>query len=75
MRNLRPFFIVGPPLLALLLCACGNKGDLVKPNPSTLPPPTSTPEPNASDAVHPAPAAQPAQPVPTPEPPQDSDGP
>ena len=31
-------------LLASLLAGCGNKGDLVRPIPSTLPPPTATPE-------------------------------
>jgi predicted small lipoprotein YifL len=31
-------------LLASTLSACGNKGDLVRPIPSTLPSQTSTPE-------------------------------
>jgi predicted small lipoprotein YifL len=44
-------------LFASLVSGCGNKGDLVRPNPSTLPPPqTATPAPPASDAP-----AKPAQ--------------
>jgi predicted small lipoprotein YifL len=31
-------------LLASTVSGCGNKGDLVRPIPSTLPPQTSTPE-------------------------------
>ena len=31
-------------LLASVLSGCGNKGDLVRPIPSTLPPPTTTPD-------------------------------
>ncbi len=31
-------------LLVSILSACGNKGDLVRPIPSTLPPPTTTPD-------------------------------
>jgi len=31
-------------LLATALSGCGNKGDLVRPVPSTLPPPAATPE-------------------------------
>lgn len=66
MRMLRPLLISGPLMLAILLAACGNKGDLVKPNPSTLPPPTTTPQPDAT-----SPSAQPAQLA---QPPQDSGG-
>jgi predicted small lipoprotein YifL len=43
-------------LLASALSACGNKGDLVRPIPSTLPPETSTPEAPPPDAP-----AKPAQ--------------
>jgi predicted small lipoprotein YifL len=56
MRMFRPLFV--PMLLALVLCACGNKGDLVKPMPSKLPPPTTTPD---STAPQPDTAAKPAQ--------------
>jgi predicted small lipoprotein YifL len=31
-------------LLASVLSGCGNKGDLVRPVPSTMPPPSTTPE-------------------------------
>ena len=55
MRMFRPVLV--PMLLALALCACGNKGDLVKPMPSKLPPPT-TPD---STAPQPDSAAKPAQ--------------
>jgi hypothetical protein len=56
MRMLRPFLVSSPLMLAILLSACGNKGDLVKPMPSTLPPPTPpTPEqPAAPDTKPPA---------------------
>jgi predicted small lipoprotein YifL len=38
-------FVVAALVASALLSACGNKGDLVRPTPSTLPPPqTSTPE-------------------------------
>jgi predicted small lipoprotein YifL len=43
-------------LLASVLSACGNKGDLVRPTPSTLPPPNTTPAPASPDAP-----AKPAQ--------------
>lgn len=42
-------------LLASILAGCGNKGELVRPNPSTLPPPAPTPA-TAPDAP-----AKPAQ--------------
>jgi predicted small lipoprotein YifL len=50
-----------PLTLALMLSACGNKGDLVKPNPAAVPPKTDQP----ADA--PAPDG-------TTTPPQDSSG-
>ena len=34
-----------PLMLALLLSSCGNKGDLVKPNPAAVPPKTDAPAP------------------------------
>jgi predicted small lipoprotein YifL len=34
-----------PLTLALMLSACGNKGDLVKPNPAAVPPKTDQPAP------------------------------
>ena len=47
--------------LTLMLSACGNKGDLVKPNPAAVPPKSDQPaETPASDG--------------TPKPPQDSAG-
>jgi predicted small lipoprotein YifL len=52
MRMLRPLLASSPLMLAMLLSACGNKGDLVKPTPSTLPPPTQ--QPAASDTTPPA---------------------
>ena len=39
MRKTR-FLILAPLALALLLSACGNKGELVKPNPAAVPPNT-----------------------------------
>ena len=56
MRMFRPFAI--SLLLALAISACGNKGDLVKPIPSTLPPPSTTPD---STTPQPDAAAKPAQ--------------
>jgi hypothetical protein len=53
MRMLRPFLALSPLMLAMLLSACGNKGDLVKPTPSTLPPPTPE-QPAAPDTTPPA---------------------
>jgi predicted small lipoprotein YifL len=50
MRMFRPFIVT--TLIALAVCACGNKGDLVKPMPSKLPPPTTpdstTPQPDTT---------------------------
>jgi hypothetical protein len=51
-----------PLMLALLLSSCGNKGDLVKPNPAALPPKTDQPAP-----ASPAPSG-------TTTPPQESSG-
>ena len=42
MRKTR-FVILAPLMLALALSACGNKGDLVKPNPAAVPPKTDQP--------------------------------
>jgi predicted small lipoprotein YifL len=39
------FSALVPLTLALLLAACGNKGDLVKPNPAAIPPKTDEPAP------------------------------
>jgi predicted small lipoprotein YifL len=44
MRTIRHATLV-PLTLALLLSACGNKGDLVRPNPAALPPKTDDPAP------------------------------
>ncbi len=55
--NQSPAFIAAV-LLASLLSGCGNKGDLVRPIPSTLPPPTATPE---TPAQPPDASAKPAQ--------------
>lgn len=49
--------IVVPLLLALAMSACGNKGELVKPIPSTLPPPSTTP----ASTTPPPDATKPAQ--------------
>lgn len=61
MRKIR-FLILAPLALALMLSACGNKGDLVKPNPAALPPKTDQPAP-----ATPAPSG-------TTTPPQESSG-
>ena len=53
MRMLRSLLALSPLLLAMLLAACGNKGDLVKPVPSTLPPPTPQ-QPAAPETTPPA---------------------
>jgi predicted small lipoprotein YifL len=53
--------IVVLAVLTLMLSACGNKGELVKPNPAAVPPKTDEP------AETPASAG-------TPKPPQDSPG-
>ena len=66
MRMSRCFAFSLPLLLAASLSACGNKGDLVRPTPSTLPPPTPA-----------DPTTQPSQPSTTdtsPQPAQDSGG-
>jgi predicted small lipoprotein YifL len=60
MRKSR-LLLLAPLMLALMLSACGNKGDLVKPNPAAVPPKTDQP------AAPPAPDG-------TPKPPQDSSG-
>jgi len=44
MRRSR-FLALVPLTLALTLSACGNKGDLVKPNPAAVPPKTDAPAP------------------------------
>jgi len=54
--------ILVPLTLALMLSACGNKGDLVKPNPAAVPPKTDEPSP-----ASPAPDG-------TAKPPQESSG-
>jgi hypothetical protein len=54
--------VLAPLTLALMLSACGNKGDLVKPNPAAVPPKTDQPAPES-----PPPTA-------TTTPPQDSAG-
>ena len=40
---MRKLALIAPLTLALMLCACGNKGDLVKPNPAAVPPKTDQP--------------------------------
>ena len=42
MRRSR-YLRLAPLTLALMLSACGNKGDLVKPNPAAVPPKTDQP--------------------------------
>jgi predicted small lipoprotein YifL len=42
MRKTR-FLAFVPLTLALMLSACGNKGELVKPNPAAVPPKTDQP--------------------------------
>ncbi len=46
-----------PLTLALMLAACGNKGELVKPNPAAVPPKTDEPAPAtpAADGTTPPP--------------------
>ena len=39
------FLALVPLTLALMLSACGNKGELVKPNPAAVPPKTDAPAP------------------------------
>ena len=55
MKKSLAFVVVA--LLVSILSACGNKGDLVRPIPSTLPPPTTTPD----SAPPPDAPAKPAQ--------------
>jgi predicted small lipoprotein YifL len=45
-------------LLAVVLSGCGNKGDLVRPVPSTSPPPTAAPETPVPSTDAPATSAQ-----------------
>ena len=59
---MRKLVFIVPLTLALMLSACGNKGDLVKPNPAAVPPKTDAPAP-----ATPAPDG-------TTKPPQDSSG-
>ena len=59
---MRKSILIVPLALALMLSACGNKGDLVKPNPAAVPPKTDQPAP-----ASPAPDG-------TPPPPQESSG-
>jgi hypothetical protein len=40
--------VLGFALIALLLAACGNKGDLVKPTPKPAPAPAAVPAPPAA---------------------------
>jgi predicted small lipoprotein YifL len=42
---MRKSVLIVPLALALMLSACGNKGDLVKPNPAAEPPKTDQPAP------------------------------
>jgi predicted small lipoprotein YifL len=58
---MRKSVLIVPLMLALILSACGNKGDLVKPNPAAVPPKTDQP------TASPAPDG-------TTKPPQDSSG-
>jgi len=58
---MRKLVLIATLMLALMLSACGNKGDLVKPNPAAIPPKTDQP------ADSPAPDG-------TPKPAQDSSG-
>lgn len=66
MRVSRLFALLLPLMIAAALTACGNKGDLVKPTPSTLPPPTPTDQPTTP--------AQPSANDTTPKPAADSGG-
>jgi predicted small lipoprotein YifL len=59
-----------PLVLAASLSACGNKGNLVKPIPSTLPPPAPADQP----ANQPAKPDTPAATHTTPQPAQESGG-
>ncbi|HJT99106.1 MAG TPA: lipoprotein [Rhodanobacteraceae bacterium] len=51
------FATLVPLTLAMLLAACGNKGDLVRPTPASTPPATDqpappSPAPSGTDATH-----------------------
>ncbi len=52
MRTSR-FLALVPLTLALMLSACGNKGDLVKPNPAAVPPKTDPPAPATTETPPP----------------------
>ncbi len=57
MRMLRLSALLVSLALASALSACGNKGNLVKPTPATIPPPEKTDSsqtPTATDADKPA---------------------
>ena len=70
MRMLRPLRISGPLMLAILLSACGNKGDLVKPTPPADQQPAAPATPGASDST-----PKPGESGTTPAASQDSSGP
>jgi len=54
---MRKLVLIAPLMLALMLSACGNKGDLVKPNPAAIPPKTDQP----ADSTAPDGTPKPAQ--------------
>lgn len=56
MKKVLAFLVVA--LVAATLSACGNKGDLVRPVPSTLPSQTTTPQPPVPPPDAPAKPAQ-----------------
>ena len=70
MSKLRALIFPLPLLFAIALSACGNKGDLVRPMPSTLPPAAATPDDNAK----PAPDSTSPRPDPASKPAPDADG-
>ena len=53
MRLSRLPAVLIPLMLASALAACGNKGNLVKPTPSALPPPEKTDSSQASPSTSP----------------------
>jgi predicted small lipoprotein YifL len=57
MPKLRVVFFPLPLLAAIALGACGNKGDLVRRTPSTLPPPATTPDSTQPSSSSPSPDA------------------